>query len=946
MSGLSNMLPYIYRMKRARDDIWRLFWAKTNRDAPDGLPTRPLWAHLIDVATAARLLWDEYVPAGLKERIAADLDLSIDEAGDFLSLWIGLHDVGKAIPFFQAQHAYSKGKLGKYLYFKQHYGRNDRLHHGHASIAILQAWLTRQDLPEATQHTLESTAAFVGFHHGRLCTAATWYWAAERGLLGGTHWHCEQQALADAVIEAWGLPDLTALPQLPATPDWLLGFAGWVTLADWIGSMAEHYDDIEHDADLEAYRLRAEGYAGNALKAAGLHVRPALRAESFRTVFPWIAEPRDLQTALADLPDPDEPELLIVEAPTGEGKTEGALYRAARHQHGESGQGIYVAMPSQATSNMLFERVRDQFLPAAHPEGVANLRLIHGNDLLHDDLEQMLVPAHALASIYDDDTDASPARTISWFLPRKRGLLAPYSVGTVDQAFLGVLYARHFFLRLFGLAGKTIIFDEVHAYDTYMSMLFERLLQWLKALGAHVILLSATLPRAMRERFLQAWNGDPETADDPEKDYPIIWRTTGGDVEPVPFDATSGREQCVTLRWSDHDVAAVAKVAQRWLDEGAAVGVICNTVARAQQVYEVLEGRLPDEDTILFHARFPFAQRSDIEKQVRERFGKDDSGNPRASGPALLVATQVAEQSLDFDVDVMLSDLAPVDLLLQRAGRLWRHVLPEPRPVDEPVFVVLRPEDDEPLPVLDDLGGWISNRPERPPIYDPVVLWKTLHVLRQHGGWSLPVDYRVLIETVYDGDREPSMPLDDAARDRWEAAITAAHNAAVHARQDASGRLVPSPAQLEVLFESSHLELAESDEASPGVHRDYQALTRQAGPSMEVICLHRDDEGLWLDAEGTKPAPFALNDENAAADIAEIGDDMLRQLLGASVRLGSEEVERRLAEAPVAWTHITEANTMLSRYRPLVFERGHAEISDRLTVRFDPILGLIYESAR
>jgi len=222
--------------------------------------------------------------------------------------------------------------------------------------------------------------------------------------------------------------------------------------------------------------------------------------------------------------------------------------------------------------------------------------------------------------------------SMAWFLPRKRSLLAPVGVGTVDQTFLGVLQTRHFFVRLFGLSHKTLIFDEVHAYDTYMSTLFQRLLSWLRAVGASVVILSATLPEKTRRELLQAYAKVP--ADDvPDVSYPAITWAMEGEIGVAPVDAP-GRPP-LALEWLDRSPNAIAERLDTALRDGGYAAVICNTVGRAQEVYRALRDAAiianPNDDLILFHARFPRGWRREIEEKVLTRFGK--KGNVR-EGPS------------------------------------------------------------------------------------------------------------------------------------------------------------------------------------------------------------------------------------------------------------------------------------------------------------------------
>jgi CRISPR-associated endonuclease/helicase Cas3 len=353
----------------------------------------------------------------------------------------------------------------------------------------------------------------------------------------------------------------------------------------------------------------------------------------------------------------DEPGLIVIEAPMGEGKTEAGL------GCGRS-RGIYMAMPTQATSNALFERVA-RFLERA-ATGRSELALAHGAG----------GPWAAQARLREIGlgTADSSVQAAWWFKGSKRALLASNGIGTVDQALIGVLNARHSFVRLFGLTGRTVIFDELHAYDSYTGGLIERLATWLQGLGCRVVLMSATLPAARRDSILQAWAGDVPV---PAAAYPRVTWARPGAVQAVAFPAA--RQQQLVVEGIDADNVAARAVAMA--KQGARVLLVVNKVRRAQELYGLTAGNVP---STLFHARFPMDERLEIERRVLQQFGPGGS----CTGGHVLVATQVAEQSLDIDMDVLITDIAPVDLVMQRAGRIHRHDRARPAGFKQPLVLV------------------------------------------------------------------------------------------------------------------------------------------------------------------------------------------------------------------------------------------------------------------
>ncbi|WP_457653172.1 CRISPR-associated helicase Cas3' [Rhodocaloribacter sp.] len=908
-------------MNDAQDNaVWRLFWAKTDRDNPDSDWTRPLWAHLIDVAHTALHLWGSFLPHQLKQKIARDLGLPVKEAGCLLSFWIGLHDIGKAIPTFQALHEPSRKKLESAgLRFE---GYTERKHHGHAGIAILAKWSA------STPHAafFEQIAAWVGAHHGRLYGWEHWKEEQDKpAIFGDRAWTEAQHELLANVRKAWfdRYPVSNDVsPSERAVPAWLVAFGGWVTLADWLGSMASCFPrDTGHD--LPVYLEKSRVGARAALHKAGFDQQAHLGYPGFRTLFPF--PPNAMQEALIDAPLPEDgvPTLTIIEGPTGEGKTEGAYALAARQQAHTKGPGFYTAMPTQATSNGLFKRTLD-FLHKAHT-GPANFRLVHGNADLMPEQEKLVRDVRDLDALFDADDrpgadrlEAS-VRTLRWFLPRKRNLLAPYGLGTVDQAFLGVLYARHFFLRLFALSGKTVIFDEVHAYDLYMRHLFKRLLRWLHALGCHVILLSATLSARQREVFFRAWGKAvcEVEAPPPEVPYPAIWIAQNGKATLLAGDFPTRWQQKARLVRLDPDPERVAAEAAKAFGKGAVALVICNTVHRAQEVYRALPEavRAAKDDVVLLHARYRFGVRQTREEAVLKRFGKD---RPEGRG-AVLVATQLAEQSLDLDADVLFTDLAPIDLLLQRAGRLHRHLEKRPsalRPENYrmPVIHWMCPEAEPgSLPNLSDVGIRVS----RFTVYAPTIAWKTWSVLKGRESWSLPADYRTLIEAVYADDRQTPEGLSDAGREAWRKALRVVDKMDEEAKTEAMRQLIPTPERGRKLLDPDRRTLADEDDGD--AHPSQRVLTRLGTESVEVVLLFAgEDDALYLDPACTRIAPLALPEGREDLPTASV-----RALLGNAVRIGYENIARALlkreeAELPEVWRRAALHTAALKQRHPLV----------------------------
>jgi CRISPR-associated helicase Cas3 len=460
--------------------------------------------------------------------------------------------------------------------------------------------------------------------------------------------------------------------------------------------------------------------------------------------------PRDVQTVTEQVPF-DVPALIIVEAEMGKGKTEAALSMVARFLARGVGDGVTVALPTMATSNAMFGRV-EEVVTRIFPSQDVQLALAHGRSSRHTRFQVLVQRGLRARDLDNPEASVTCAR---WLLNKKRILLAQVGVGTIDQALQAALVVRHQFVRMFGLSRNVVIVDEVHAYDAYMEVLLEHLLAWLGALDVPVILLSATLPSERRAALALAWRG-PEvprdgadesesiSADDLEtarsRPYPLVTVTTRAGTTTRSTDEAPSSRSLLLERApnAEEDVANVAAVAARLLAaarSGARVVWIRNTVREAQRAFRAVAARADEVEHTLFHARFRGCDRRRLEERVLERFGK-----AAPQGGRVLIATQVVEQSLDLDFDELHTDLAPIDLLFQRAGRLHRHERVRPAGFESPRLVVHGPSDA-------DIAA-LRFGPSRF-VYDTGTLWITDRALRSRDALALPADIRPLVEESY-----------------------------------------------------------------------------------------------------------------------------------------------------------------------------------------------------
>ncbi|MGH7117616.1 MAG: CRISPR-associated helicase Cas3', partial [Acetobacteraceae bacterium] len=365
------------------------------------------------------------------------------------------------------------------------------------------------------------------------------------------------------------------------------------------------------------------------------------------------------------------------------------------------------------------------------------------------------------------------AQCAAWIADdRRKVFLAEIGVGTIDQALLGVLPTRHAPLRLFGLSRRVLIVDEAHAYDAYMFEELRRLLAFHAALGGSAILLSATLTGRQRRNLAGAFRDTRTEPSEPDSEtaYPlaVVASTTG--IRRTTYPIAPELRRVVTLE-RVADVETAARAARNAAQSGAAVAWVRNAVDDAIEAADQL--RAAGCEPLLFHARFAMGDRLAIEREVVRRFGKDST--PELRRGQVLVATQVIEQSLDLDFDLMLSDLAPADLIIQRAGRLWRHARGT-RPLAGPCLMLLTPE-----PVPDPPENWLGSELSRTgAVYgDHALLWRSARELLARGAIATPDGIRPLIEAAYDSDAPGAEPAGlqratDRAKGKWLAARGAA----------------------------------------------------------------------------------------------------------------------------------------------------------------------------
>ncbi|WP_137130261.1 CRISPR-associated helicase Cas3' [Rhizobium sp. FY34] len=753
-----------------------MFWAKTHLGKPsrEMAPARykPVGHHLLDVAAVT----DRYLAAnpGRLQRESVMTGLVPPEHARLCIALAALHDLGKISPWFQAQapEFWPAGALGKMPASAR------PISHWQATAVLLGDGAIRLML-EARLPDLfagDQMIAAVAGHHGRppggdyLGGNAVFHRAAI-----GDPCITIARLLCQEVLDLL-LPAAIATPSAAHIEAFSFSLNGLITLADWVGSDSDAFAFEDPQMPLADYWPLALARAEDTLRAKGLvPARPKTFAV-LSCLSPQAGKaPRPMQVAAADLPIGKEPHLIMIEDGTGSGKTEAALLLAARMMAEGQGEGIYVALPTMATANAMHGRLDAAMVGLFEDteERPASLVLAHGKAGLALALDNLAHDGVAGPAGGDGREDTVSERFNAWIGDgRKKAFFADAGAGTIDQAFLSILPKKHLTLRQYALAGRILIVDEAHACDAYMGEELKTLVEMQARLGGSVIILSATLGERMRRDLILAFacgrglkdrNAGPLKRRALSQAYPLLTRYGGEcELEEIPVEALSALSRRVDIARLDDRAASVA-LALDAAGKGASVAIICNAVDSAIAVHAALAlaGHPPDRLT-LFHARFVVGDRMAIEERVLRLFGP--KSEPPARAGQILVATQVVEQSLDLDFDVMMSDLAPVDLLIQRAGRLWRHARKE-RPIKAPVLHILSPDFSAAAD-----AGWLKET-LGPAAYTyrlPGVLWRTARDLLGRGCLKTPADLRGLVEAAYRTD-DDDLP-DGFARAHGESA--------------------------------------------------------------------------------------------------------------------------------------------------------------------------------
>ena len=858
----------LWAKKKEKDGIF--YWLSLKR-------------HLEDTREVMGLLWEHWLSEGQRAYITKSMKVEEDEAKS-LAMFIGaIHDIGKATPAFQIQRGFQNSEDLDLLLME----KLER--EGFSGIKDLEL-TDRGKTPHAYAGEVicrlaginRGIASIIGAHHGvpmkenySLTSfveayTANFYQEEKEDSPICKKWKATQEELLSWALESCGYKNVEDLPRCSKPTQLLL--SGLLIMADWIASNEEYFplfslqNEVDHELDdatvNQEDRKKEETQISERVESAWLkwtqnqtwEAKQLFEAkQSYQNSFHFM--PRDFQEKVfIEIAGAEDIGLVILEAPMGCGKTEAALMTAEQLAGKQQCAGVFFGLPTQASSNGIFPRVESwvDSLGQENQEKLS-LRLSHGKAALNEEFQSL--SRNCSEGIDPDGEKTKYVYVNEWFSGRKKAMLDDFIVGTVDHLLLMALKQKHLMLRHLGFSKKVVIIDEVHAYDAYMGQYLYMVLQWLGAYKVPTIILSATLPIERRKDLMKYYlkgrgikekdigNFDFLKAES----YPLLTFSKGSEVESFS-DFQEEKEKKVTLYQLEEEnlVDTVKSLGKN----GAVIGIIVNTVGRAQRITKDLLEAFPEEEVHLLHSRFIDTDRIKKEEELLKKIGKNAERPKRF----IVVGTQVIEQSLDIDFDLMISDLCPVDLLIQRIGRLHRHKIERPKEHSEAKLYLMGTSEN-----LDFETG--AKR-----VYGDYLLIKTQCALGN--SISIPKDISPLVQEVY-GDKDPSLAPE--LLKKYEESKKKQNETFDKQKRKAEGFRLDKP-KLECSDEISLNGLL--DNTYIDSEELCQAKVRDIGSSIEVIAVKKNGAGYGLFQEKKD-----ISEELSKASIA-------RKLACQTLRLG------------------------------------------------------------
>lgn len=746
-------------------------WGKKKIDK-NGVPLwLPLIVHMIDTKNVGNWLYNHWLSDGQKRFLTRRL--SEDEVTKLVKFICYIHDIGKATPAFQTR---TKSFINSEYQFLDEYLIKRLEKCSFAGLSDLQL-----QSPGKSNHTRageaileeaglnETVAAIIGGHHGKpqnrdprwqLDHYTANYWQSDRDKNIQDRWKEVQKNLIDYGLDLAGYHDISEVPAV-IQPEAVI-LEGLLIMADWLASSECLNDDsskvmfnlISLDSgfdDLDMDERYQKGISTWLLNDAWVPEEVNNIENYYKQHFSF--KPRQIQVAMEEhIKEAIDPGLVIIEAAMGIGKTEIALTAAEQLAFATGRTGIYIGLPTQATTNAMFDRVNSWLSKIAQIEGFKPIiQLLHGK--ANWNTQYTNIPKAEDIESDEDEKGEGTVTVNSWF-SGKKSILADFTVGTIDNLLLMGLKQKHLFLRHLGFSNKVVIIDEVHAYDAYMNSYLEKALEWLGAYHVPVIMMSATLPNKKRkdlinsylkgkygtEKVLKAESGGKDN-----RAYPLLSILDGKELKQYSHLGPKGKAKKLHIEYMEDDPINVLAQVYKRIENGGVAGIVVNTVKRAQEFARLAREHSKSSSckqpymVKVLHSAFLATDRSEHEKELQGLIGK----NAKRPDKLIVIGTQVLEQSLDIDFDILFTDIAPIDLILQRAGRLHRHEIHRPKGLEKRQLYVMKPTGD-------DYGD--ANEA----IYEKYYLQKTEYFLTPEV--TLPDDISRLVQLVYDESTDNEVP--------------------------------------------------------------------------------------------------------------------------------------------------------------------------------------------
>ena len=832
----------------------KFLWAKKNR-----LDNQPMWlplmVHLDDTSKICGLLYDRWLSQGVKDLLMDSVVSDVDDKDELilnLCRFLGfVHDLGKATAIFQVKKSFNGDyELDSLIIEKL-------INAGFKDIDKF-ALAKRENIGHniSGQYLLTKFGVnfcvtnIIGSHHGKpiskneseICDSFTSSLFQDDNINSerAIYWQNLQKNIFNKALFECGFSDPKDLPLISQPGQVIL--SGLLIMADWISSNEAYFPLISLDQD-EVSPDRVEvGFTKWLDERAEAWVPNPYFENIYKSRFNF--KPRDAQRKISEvINNIDEPGIVILEAPMGMGKTETALIAVEDLAQKTERTGMFFALPTQATSNGIFTRVREWL---DHIEGEKSLRLIHGKAQLNDEFSKL----PKSRNIHGGDG----VGVNEWFAGRKVSILDDFTVGTVDQILLAALKQKHLMLRHLGLSNKVVVIDEAHAYDSYMNIYLNQAIRWLGAYRVPVVILSATLPISKRNSLLKSYmmgaNLDYGSIPKPEgfetnEAYPLLTYNDGANIKQfADFETDEGIDYQIIKKSKDESEDLVGLIKEN-TPKGGIVGVMVNTVRKAQDFAKQCIESFGEDRVEILHSSFIATDRYKKEKNLIETIGK----NGTRPDFKIVIGTQVIEQSLDIDFDILITDLAPMDLILQRMGRLHRHEeTKRPENLKNPIVYVLN------------CGGYDFDKGSSF-VYSPYILFRTEYYLPEK--INLPNDISHLVQLVYgDGDldlEEDLQKLYEKYRDKRDKEIDDKEVKANVCRLDKPLKKVAEGKNLSNWLKNSN-KMAESSDVKAN------AQVRDSSDTIEVIALKTCEGGYeFFDQAGILDS----SDNKTAMEIAK-----------------------------------------------------------------------------